>query len=551
MSSMQFFRRFAVLTAALAVATTAAQPPGKRSTEEEDPKAKIGKKAIDIEATPPVGKAPPAGVLVVAVPRLPELMSPSFARTDAERAALDLLFEPLVRPVYDSLTGRGYEPALAAELPQLVVRGRDVSLTDAMWSDGTPVTSADVRATLDKLRTRGTPESDAIDAVIADRPNHCRIVFRGTTADPLTFLTFKLLPAGRADDEAFARKPIGSGPFTFAGRRTVGNRDYAVFQANPTYRQRMRNLPRLSAVWMVQSDRPADDFAAGLAHFALTERTPDLVKQVKSQAPAAGSARLEVIFGKGRLGALPSRRIYYLAVNHLHVPDAALRAVIAHAIPREEILTAVFREGYSDHHRPLDGPFPPGTWPCSPIAAKLDDPALARALAAERRKEPVVLSLKYPADDSLAQRACEKIKEAFDRTPCGVTLRLDAVPADRFVMTVERGTDFQLAYRHHDYADEWFNPGELFGPRARAYTGFKPSTEFDRLLARIEGRRDFGQLKKAMEALHVEFRREMPFVPLWSLDVHALTDARLTTDPPVALLDPLAPFAKIAGWSVR
>ena len=91
---------------------------------------------------------------------------------------------------------------------------------------------------------------------------------------------------------------------------------------------------------------------------------------------------------------------------------------------------------------------------------------------------------------------------------------------------------------------------ELLGPRARAYTDYKPSTEFDGLLAKAESRRDFGKLKEAMQQLHLKFEREMPFVPLWCLDVHAITDSRLQTDPLVPLLDPLAPFAKIANWSL-
>lgn len=548
---MQSYRRFVAFALIFSLSFAAAQPPNKRPSEEEDPKAKVGKKAIDIEAETPAGNAPPKGVLVVAVPQLPELMSPTFARTDAERASLDLLFEPLVRPVYDKQIGRGYEPALAAELPRLTIRGREVRLADATWSDGTAVTSADVRATLDKLRARQSAEADTIESIVADRPDHCRIVFHSVPADPLTFLTFKLLPASHADDEAFARKPIGSGPFTFAGRRSDGKRNYVVFKANAAHGRRVPNSPLLSEVWMVKSDRPADDCAAGVAQFALTERTPDLVKQLKPAAPPANGARLEVVFGKGRLGALPSRRIYYLAVNHRHVPDAALRAVIGHAIPREEILTAVFREGYSDHHRALDGPFPPGTWPCSSLAGRLDDVGLARAKANERQKPSVTLSLKYSADDPLAERACEKIKEAFDRESFGVTLRTEPVAAERFVANIERGTDFHLAYRCHDYADEWFNPAELLGPRARAYMAYSPSIEFDRLLARVEARRDFGQLKKAMEDLHKQFNHEMPFVPLWSLDVHALTDSRLRTDPPAVLLDPLAPFAKIANWSLK
>ncbi|MFO0807219.1 MAG: ABC transporter substrate-binding protein [Gemmataceae bacterium] len=538
------------------LAIGSAQTPTKRGEEEkEDPKAKRpAKPPINLEEDNPVGVAPPARVLVVAVPKLPDLMSPTYARTDAEKFALDLLFEPLVRPVYDSLTGRGYEPALATELPRLAVRGRDVRLADAVWSDGSRVTSADVRATLAKLRARGTLESDAVEAVHTGATDQFLTHFKAGTADPLTLLTFKVLPAARADDEGFARNPIGSGPFTYNGRQMAGGREYAIFNANPAYAQRVPNRPRLAAVWMVASRNPAADFRAGKVHFALTERTVELVRQV---APAAAGAtntggRIEVNIGGGRLGALPSRRIYYLAINHTNVPDPAIRQAIAYAIPREAILATVFRGGYTDHHKSLDGPFPPGTWPCNPQARRLDDADLARDRATVRKdRPPIELSLKYPAEDPLAEKACQEIVRAFEGGSYGVTLRAIPVAADLFEPSIVRAKDYQLAYRHHDYEDEWFNPIEVLGPRTRVYTMFKPSTEFDRLLRLTESRRDFRFLQESMQRLHRDFATEMPFVPLWSLDVHAMIDSRLTTDPLPSLIDPLAPFAKIANWSLQ
>src|SRR5438034_5436413 len=129
-----------------AVTATPAQPPkGKAppSKEEEDPNAKPVKRPPRIEDDPKVvvppaegpGMTPPPGVLVVGVRSLPELMSPAFARSDAEIMALDLLFEGLLRPAVDGAAGRVYEPALARELPRLVPRGREFTLTDATWAD--------------------------------------------------------------------------------------------------------------------------------------------------------------------------------------------------------------------------------------------------------------------------------------------------------------------------------------------------------------------------------------------------------------------------------
>jgi hypothetical protein len=51
-----------------------------------------------------------------------------------------------------------------------------------------------------------------------------------------------------------------------------------------------------------------------------------------------------------------------------------------------------------------------------------------------------------------------------------------------------------------------------------------------------------------MRQLHVEFRKEVPFIPLWRLETHVLASSRLRTDPAVPLLDPLSPFVFVDRW---
>src|SRR5207248_7762370 len=119
--------------------------------------------------------------------------------------------------------------------------------------------------------------------------------------DPLALMTFKILPNDRADDEAFARQPIGSGPFTYSAQRTESGRTYAVFPRNPEYGKRpgRANLPSLEAVWMVASRHPVADFKAGKVHLVLTRATADLasLRSAPVAVPADGSraiGRLEV-----------------------------------------------------------------------------------------------------------------------------------------------------------------------------------------------------------------------------------------------------------------
>jgi ABC-type oligopeptide transport system substrate-binding subunit len=121
-------------------------------------------------------------------------------------------------------------------------------------------------------------------------------------------------------------------------------------------------------------------------------------------------------------------------------------------------------------------------------------------------------------------------------------------------------TDFQLAFWQHDFADDWFDLGGLLDPQrigppgkanGRNFMSYSPSPDFTALLARTQSHRDFGELRIAMRQLHVEFRKEMPFIPLWQLDTHVLASSRLRTEPAIALLDPLAPFLFVDQWTLK
>jgi ABC-type oligopeptide transport system substrate-binding subunit len=85
----------------------------------------------------------------------------------------------------------------------------------------------------------------------------------------------------------------------------------------------------------------------------------------------------------------------------------------------------------------------------------------------------------------------------------------------------------------------------------RNFMSYEPSAEFAGLLGRSQKLRDFADLRATMRQIHVEFRKDMPFIPLWHLDTHVLASSRLKTEPAVPLLDPLAPFGFIEHWTLR
>lgn len=563
----------------------ATQPPIKKG-EEEDPAGKPPTKPvprIEDETSKPnpatqegPGVTPPPGVLVVGVQSLPTYMSPAFARTESERYALDLLFEGLLRPGLDPANGQIYEPQLAREMPALTPRGREFTLTDAVWSNGRPLTSSDIRSTLDKMRRRkqepGAEAVNLIESDFAESQQKCRIVLARGHIDPLSVMTFKILPDNQRDDEAFAEKPIGSGPFVYQGRETKGGREYAIFPANPAYGRRVEraNQPRLKEVWMVVSRNPLADVRGGLVHFVLTNHTGELATLKPDAKPADQGPRqtgkLEVNIGTtGRVDTLSSRRIYFLAINH-KVPflggkaGLELRRILAHGIQRDAILDACFRAGFAEHHQPLNGPFLPGSWPCSPSAGPLDDADLARAkvrdLKESGRLGKLELQLKYPDGDPSVADACKMMAQQIADLKCGVTLVPKAVPASDYYRQIVLENDYQLAYWRYDYSDDWFNLTGLFDPAAtglgnRNFLGYQPPAIIQQLLARTQDRRDFSVVKRAMQQLHLALAEESPIIPLWHLDTHVLLSNALTTVPSTSRINPLAPFTDIEQWSLR
>ena len=154
-----------------------------------------------------------------------------------------------------------------------------------------------------------------------------------------------------------ARKPFGSGPYRYEGREKDGDREAAVFRANPYYSQRAGKfgLPNIQEIRFVVPDPStvADDFAKGQMHLVLDVPSGDVLRYTSNPA-SAGIVQV--------CTPTLNRRIYMLAINHrrLKLQNADLcAAACRRPSDRETILDNVYRPG-GDHtdHRALTGPFP-------------------------------------------------------------------------------------------------------------------------------------------------------------------------------------------------
>jgi peptide/nickel transport system substrate-binding protein len=503
-------------------------------------------------------------VLYVGVRSLPKFLSPATACTDPEWQAVELLFESLVTAGGDERLGERFFPGLADELPQVAPLKRQFRLDDdAKWSDGSSlVTPADVRHTAELLGKTDLPGRSSEWRRLLDKPRldnagprQISFPLKQGYVEPLALLTFKVLPqtfAGqrlsRADDPKFAEAPVGSGPFAYRGRKTENGVTYAVFEANPHFRrQRLPGMPSIREIRFYVPADPAADFRnASRPLHLLTDVLPEQVAALKKQ-------------GIGNLRPLPSRRVYFLAVNH-RVPALQrqeLRRALAHAINRKQILKDHFRgDGPADLQVPLNGPFPAGSWACNtelPSDPSNSEEAKSWAGRAKSalRGEDVELSLKYPDDDPRVEAACADIKAQVEQLD-GIRLRLEKVSPHQLRSALDRRA-YDLAYHHHDYASAVYWLWPLFDTHPAAleaggmnYLGYD-NTALQTLFQKAAGHRQFTAVQKFMQAIHDLLYREMPLIPLWQLRPRALVHEDLT---PVQLEAPRL-FTHVAEWKLK
>ncbi|MFO0842089.1 MAG: ABC transporter substrate-binding protein [Gemmataceae bacterium] len=501
-------------------------------------------------------------VLNVAVRELPRWMSPGWACTDVELRAVELLFESLVAAVPQGEGVMSYRPELSEGRPRVPDGGgRQFQLPrQARWSDGQELRIDDLRATVRLLQKgdRPTGRSPAWGELLGQvdggaDPSQVKLRLRQGLLDPLGAMSFKLLPRHKdPTSEAFAKAPVGSGPFVLAGTASEDGRTFLRFEPNSHYAARdgKRGLPRIREVRFYAVADAAEELRKGRVHLA-TDLTPDQAHEL-SQDGSFG-----VTLPSPRL---PNRRVYFLAVNHRHpaLAVADVRVALARAVPRERLLDEHFRGKLGRQvHKALNGPYPAGSWACEPSLVSRSDKAsldpfdadLARAKLGRRE---LSLTLKYPSGDRAldgAMRAlCDEVKKALPT----VTLKPEPRPPHQLRDEVETTQNYELAYYHHDFEDEtlWLYP--LLGPHGRAgaegYLGYTGP-----LVANVQAamsQRDFEEVRKYARETHSQFlHSDMPLLPLWQLDPLCAYDKRVVDFNGAA--DPLPWFHEADRWRVR
>jgi ABC-type transport system substrate-binding protein len=509
--------------------------------------------------------------------RLPQYFSPGWACTDSELRAVEMMFESLVQLVPDQAGGLEYRQGLAEYRPRVVALGRQFELPhNTLWSDGhTVVNASDIDFTLKLLQQEGVSVGRSrewgklLDTVVSkSSPTQLTIRLKQGFLDPLALMTFKILPRDRKDleavnTEAFARKPVSSGPFRLDAERhsDENNRECVFFMANPSYglRPTKRLLPHIQEIRFYAYNDAVAELASGKLDLVL-----DLnAKEAEELKKRSEELKIEVPKPSPNV---PNRRIYFLAINNQHIKDVHVRQTLAKAINREALLDTYFRGALKEQiHKPLNGPFPVGSWASNPSLVNrqnkknpLDmfDEARARDMSRELSFKSVAGSggkweLKYPDGDPILAEAmkalCAQIKDltgmTFEPTPLEPSKLRDAV---------EQTQSYDLAYYHYDFPDETYWLAPLLSPSPRAVGGEDNIFRFNNdklpiLLGEATKYRDFAQVQKHAWVLHEWLNSEMPFIPLWQFD--PLAAYSRAVEP--AGWEPLLLFGNIAEWRLQ
>jgi len=312
-----------------------------------------------------LGMAAAGGTLRVAVPYAINTLDPHGSN------ALDIGTVTVAKHVFDTLvvrTADGFGPSLAASWSNpdeltWVFTLRD----DVIFHDGTPLTAADVKASIERVVELGGPAAPLFAPVTVTTAGDHEVVM--ITASPLGTLLVNLTrmfigPAGQIAEPGFGLDPIGSGPFTL---RQYLVDDRVSLERNDAYWGETTALDGLELLRIPEVSSRLTALMTGEIH--LTWLIP------ADQLPELERDRNIVV------DAVPSFSSYVLWFNSEREPftDARVRRAIWHAIDFETAIENL----YAGVGVAALGPLTAEVFGFSAQEPYAYDPELARQLLAE------------------------------------------------------------------------------------------------------------------------------------------------------------------------
>ncbi len=378
--------------------------------------------AAPATSNPPAGGIKRGGELVFARSEEPLSLDPIVPGDNGSIFTIVQIFDTLVRV---GPTGNEVEPGLASAWT-ISPDGKTYTFTlrDAKFSNGDPVTTADVLFSLGRARSNdsaGAFAFSAVDTITAPDAKTIVITLTAPNAPFLSDLAYyvaSIVPQKvfQADPTGFSTKPVGSGPFMM---QAFTRGQDIVLTPNPYYWEMGADgkpLPYLSKITMKYVP-DASSRVLGLQNgdFDVIQDVPyNNAKAIETSQ----SLKLEVaeIFG-----------LKYVYLNETYAPtdNKDFRLALNYATDRQAILNNVYF-GYGTLPNSC---LPRMTYWSKDVPAIPFDLAKAKALLAQSGYTGQTIELLVPSGDSVSNQTAVMLQQMWKDAGINTTIKQEDVGA--------------------------------------------------------------------------------------------------------------------------
>jgi peptide/nickel transport system substrate-binding protein len=438
---------------------------------------------------------------------------------------------------------------------------------NAVWHDGTPVTSDDVIFTIELMKSPASfyPQDvkDLWSKVEIIRLNDKAMQFKipEPYAPFLDYMAFGVLPkhllAGVPLDQVlnadFNLKPVGSGPYKF-DHLLIDNGQITgvVLVRNEQYHLQKPYIEQVIFKYYPSSAAAFDAFHAGEVA-GISQVTKDILPQ------ALAEPNLSIYTSR-----LPQMGFVLFNLNNPEVPflqETKLRRALMLGLNRQRLIDA-FMQGQAI---PLDGPILPGSWAHYDGVEKIPyDADMAIALLKElgytlpadggavrvnKDGKPLAFSLVHP-DDAIHTQMAQSIQTNW--AAIGVQVNLISVPYaslqnDYLAKRSYQAALVELALPRTPDPDPYpfWHQAEATGGQNYSQWDNRPASEY---LEQARVTTDFGLRARLYRNFQVIFVRELPSLPLYvSVYTYGVNVTVQGVQMP-PLYDPSDRFSLISQW---
>lgn len=494
------------------------------------------------EASRPYGER---RVLVLGTTQEPATLDPAFAVRSGEQEIVRLLYPDLT--VFDD-TGR-VVPRLSDTLPQVETSSRSGRVArwrlreGLQWSDGVPLTSADV---VFGHAVEGDPSLEAINQPVAEQVErivpeddrrfsvHWRTGYRGV-AEPRVhaILPRHAYPTERGPGfQGVGRSPgASSGPYRLAAWRPG---EYLALEPNPYWPGPTPWLERIVFRFFPSEDAFETELLSGGIH---------------ALGPSSGlsldnALRLaERLRETHKLVSRPSGLLLHLSLrlDHPLLANPLVRRALDLAIDRDRMAELV----YGGLAVPAAGLFGPNH-PAHRAARRAShDPMKARALLAETGRASAPLTLTFASGSEAGERAATYLKAAFEAI--GLEIDLRALPLRVLFGGLEAREQAPLTLFAWRTRPDWAGSAMLRSGGRQNYGGYA-SDEVDALLDAASETLETDRWAEILWAIEDRVLTDRPLLPLVFRDEVSLRPRGLENWRPTGTTTPITWNAETWRW---